>query len=130
MFLIGLGALLVLGGVSYIAHTAIWRGPFSGSNSVRRPVRETLDPQKCSVGFLGLGTNWPGILHMVIGAILLVWGISFLRRPQTLGTPESGAGIDMAHDDYSGGSETDDRSGKRPHDGDRAGRDREGHRKR
>ena len=28
-------------------------------------------------GFLGLGTNWPGILLMAIGAILLVSGASF-----------------------------------------------------
>jgi len=77
MFLIGLGALLVLGGVLYMARTAIWRGPLSGSDSSRRPVRDTLEPPRRSVGFLGLGTNWPGILLMAIGAILLVWGVSF-----------------------------------------------------
>jgi hypothetical protein len=61
MFLIGLGALLVLGGVLYMARTAIWRGPLSGSDS-SRPVRDTLEPPRRSVGFLGLGTKWPGIL--------------------------------------------------------------------
>jgi hypothetical protein len=29
------------------------------------------------VRFLGLGTNWPGILLMVIGAVLLISGASF-----------------------------------------------------
>jgi hypothetical protein len=29
------------------------------------------------VRFLGLGTNWPGILLMAIGAVLLVSGASF-----------------------------------------------------
>ena len=33
MFLMGLGALLVLGGVLYMARTAIWRGSLSGPNS-------------------------------------------------------------------------------------------------
>ena len=42
MFLIGLGALLVLGGILYTARTAIWRGPLSGPDSSRRPVRGTL----------------------------------------------------------------------------------------
>jgi hypothetical protein len=71
MFLMGLGALLVLGGVLYMARTAIWRGPLSGSDSPR-PVRNTLEPPRRSMRFLGIGTNWPGILLMAIGAILLV----------------------------------------------------------
>jgi hypothetical protein len=36
MFLIGLGALLVLGGVLYMARAAIWRGPLSGPDSPGR----------------------------------------------------------------------------------------------
>jgi hypothetical protein len=76
MFLMVLGALLVLGGILYMAHTAIWRGPLSGPDS-SRPVRDTLEPPRRSVRFLGLGTNWPGILLMVIGAVLLISGASF-----------------------------------------------------
>jgi len=75
MFLIGLGALLVLGGISYMAR-CYWRGPLSGPDS-SRPVRDTLEPPRRGVRFLGLGTNWPGILLMAIGAILLVSGVSF-----------------------------------------------------
>ena len=77
MFLMGLGALLVLGGILYMARSAIWRGPLSGPES-SRPVRETLEPPRRSMRFLGLGTNWPGILLMAVGAvILLVGGASF-----------------------------------------------------
>ena len=78
MFLIvmGLGALLVLGGLLYMARTAIWRGPLSGRDS-SRPVRGTLEPPRRGLGFLGVGTNWPGILMLAIGAVLLVAGGSF-----------------------------------------------------
>jgi hypothetical protein len=76
MFLMGLGALLVLGGILYMAYTAIWRGPLSGRDS-SRPVRGTLEPPRRSMRFLGVGTNWPGILLMAIGAVMLVSGASF-----------------------------------------------------
>ena len=71
MFLMGLGALLVFGGVLYMARATIWRG------SLSRPARDTLEPPPRGVGFLGFRTNWPGILLMVMGAILLVSGASF-----------------------------------------------------
>jgi hypothetical protein len=45
MFLIGLGALLVLGGILYMARAAIWREPLSGPDS-SRPVRDTLEPPR------------------------------------------------------------------------------------
>jgi len=71
MFMMVLGALLVLGGLLYMARTAIWRGPLSGPDS-SGPVRDTLEPPRRSVRFLG--PNWPGILLMAIGAVLLVSG--------------------------------------------------------
>jgi len=76
MFLMGLGALLVLGGFLYLARSAIWRGPLSGPE-FPRPVRDTLEPPRRSMRFLGLGTNWPGLLLMAVGAVLLVSGASF-----------------------------------------------------
>jgi hypothetical protein len=76
MFLIGLGALLVLCGILYTARSAIWQGPLSGQDS-SRPVRGTLEPPRRGLGFLGIGTNWPGILMMAIGGVLLVVGGSF-----------------------------------------------------
>ena len=71
-----LGALLVLGEILYMARNAIWRGPLSGPDS-SRPARDTLEPSRRSVRFLGLGTNWPGLLLMAVGAILLVSGARF-----------------------------------------------------
>src|SRR5260370_38107033 len=81
MFLIGLGALLVLCGVLYMIRATIWRGPLSGRDS-SRPVRDTLEPPTRSMRFLGVSTNWPGILLMAIGAVLLLSGpVSYLRPP-------------------------------------------------
>jgi hypothetical protein len=70
MFLMGLGALLVLGGFLYMVRATIWRG------SLSRPAGDTLEPTRRGVGFLGVGANWPGILLMAIGAVLLVSGAS------------------------------------------------------
>jgi hypothetical protein len=69
------GALLVLGGILYMARTAIWWGSLSRSRS-SVPVPDTLEPSRRGVRFLGLGANWPGILLMAIGAILLLSGAS------------------------------------------------------
>ena len=76
MFLVGLGALLVLGGLLYMVRAAIWRGPLSGRDS-SRPARDTLEPPRRSLRFLGLGTNWPGLFLMALGAVLLVSGGGF-----------------------------------------------------
>jgi sulfite exporter TauE/SafE len=76
MMVILLGALLVFGGVLYMVRAVIWRGSLSGPDS-GRPVRGTLEPRRRGVGFLGLGTNWPGILIIATGAILLLSGIVF-----------------------------------------------------
>ena len=75
MMVILLGALLVFGGVLYMVRAVIWRGSLSGPDS-SRPVRGTLEPPRRSMRFLGLGANWPGILLMAIGAVLLVSGAS------------------------------------------------------
>jgi hypothetical protein len=78
MMVIGLGALLVFGGVLYMVRAVIWRGALSGPGSSRSgPVRGTLEPPRRGVGFLGLGANWPGLLLIAIGAILLLSGIVF-----------------------------------------------------
>jgi hypothetical protein len=76
MFLIELGALLVLVGLLYMVRATIWRGPLSGRDSSHL-VRDTLEPPRRGLGFLGIGANWPGILLMAIGAVLLVSGAGF-----------------------------------------------------
>ena len=68
MVLMGLGALLVLGGLLYMVRATIWRG------SLSRPAGDTLEPTRRGVGFLGAGANWPGLLLMAIGAVLLLSG--------------------------------------------------------
>jgi hypothetical protein len=76
MFLMGLGALLIFGGVLYMARSTIWRGSLSGPGS-SRPVRGTLEPPRRGLGFLGFGSNWPGLVLMALGAALLMAGSSF-----------------------------------------------------
>jgi hypothetical protein len=68
MFLIGLGALLVLGGILYVARAAIWRGALSGPDSSGR-FATLWSRHGRGVRFLGLGTNWPG----VGGQFLATW---------------------------------------------------------
>jgi len=77
MFLMMFGALLVLGGILYMARTAIWWGSLSRPRS-SGSVPDTLEPSRGGVRFLGLGANWPGILLMAIGAALCVVGCKFL----------------------------------------------------
>ncbi|WBL82123.1 hypothetical protein I3J27_17455 [Bradyrhizobium xenonodulans] len=76
MFLTGLGALLIFGGLLYMLRATIWRGPLSGRDS-SRPVRGTLEPPRRGLGFLGIGSNWPGILLMAAGVVLMASGASF-----------------------------------------------------
>ena len=75
MVLMGLGALLLIFEILYTARSAIWRGPLSGG--IFPAARQTLEPPRRGLGFLGVGTNWPGFLMMAIGAVLLVSGGSF-----------------------------------------------------
>jgi len=76
MMVMALGALLVIGGVLYMAHAAIGRGSLSGPSSPASPVRDTLEPSRRGLGFLGLEPNWPGILLIAAGAILLISGVN------------------------------------------------------
>jgi hypothetical protein len=76
MVLMGLGAILMLCGFLYTARATIWWGPLSGRDSSRR-VRDTLEPPRRSLGFLGLEANWPGVLLMAMGAMLMASGASF-----------------------------------------------------
>ena len=88
MLVIWLGALFVLGGVLFIAAQPIWRGRLSDarlkSSAVPRdtlepgrprdtPEPHTLEPRRPGAGF-GLKANWPGIVLIVLGGILLLVG--------------------------------------------------------
>lgn len=75
MFLMGLGAVLIFGGLLYMVRATIWRGPLSGRDS-SRPVRGTLEPPRRGLGFLGIASNWPGIVLIAAGAVLMASGAS------------------------------------------------------
>ena len=79
MLVIWLGALFVIGGVLFMAAQPIWRGRLSDarrtSSAVPRHTVEphTLEPRKPGAGF-GLKANWPGLVLIVLGGILLLVG--------------------------------------------------------
>ena len=67
--IVWIGALLFIGGVLVMAGTAIFRGRMSSLHP-----GATLEPDRRSTRFLGLSANWPGIVLMVAGAVMLLWG--------------------------------------------------------
>jgi hypothetical protein len=77
MLVIWLGVLLVVVGILYLARQAIWRGRMSEPGPAGLGSRNTLEPAHRGVRFMGLGPNWPGLLLVAVGAILLLVGGSF-----------------------------------------------------
>ena len=70
-----LGALLVVCGMLFIARKAIFRDELSEPHaSPDEPGGLTLEPHRRGLRFLGLKANWPGMLLMAIGALLLLIG--------------------------------------------------------
>ncbi len=74
MTLIWLGALFMICGVMYMAWQAIARRPLSRGPTMSPASRQSLEPLRQGVRFLGVSANWPGLALMVIGAILLLVG--------------------------------------------------------
>jgi hypothetical protein len=82
MAVIIVGALLTVAGIVYMAGAVLWRGRLSDPvPSAARPDRPkpslatpgpTLEPRRRGLGFLGLSQNWPGLLMMGIGLLLLL----------------------------------------------------------
>lgn len=76
MTLIWLGVLLIIVGIVYMAAQAIMPGRMSRVRPVspRRPGN-TLEPERPASGF-GLQSNWPGLVMIALGAILLIgWAV-------------------------------------------------------
>jgi hypothetical protein len=68
-----IGALLFFAGVVYMAIAAIRRGRLSDPG--RNPgdtTDRTLEPRQGGLGFLGFEANWPGLLLIAAGAVLLL----------------------------------------------------------
>lgn len=72
MLTILLGAILVFGGLIFLAAQPMFRARLS---SVRRPpaAEPTLEPSKPAAGF-SMKENWPGLTLIVAGGILLLVG--------------------------------------------------------
>jgi hypothetical protein len=78
MTVIFIGALLVIGGVLFMAYKAIWRGRLSGASRRASVVESTtLEPQGRSEAF-DLKANWPSFALIALGTILLLAGTVFL----------------------------------------------------
>src|SRR5215471_2006836 len=98
MLLIWLGALSMLSGVVFMATQPIWRGRLSEARRIQTPSAvpsktvepQTLEPRRPGAGF-GLKRNWPGLLLIVLGGLLLL-DLRFLgsnhirRRPRVYRT--------------------------------------------
>ena len=68
-----LGALLLLGGVVYMAWAALYRGKMSDPAANPGDAgRRTLEPRHRGLGFLGWRANWPGLVMAAVGAFLLL----------------------------------------------------------
>jgi hypothetical protein len=68
-----LGALLLLGGLVYMAWAAIRRGRMSDPAANPNDAgRQTLEPRHRGLGFLGWATNWPGLVMAAVGGLLLL----------------------------------------------------------
>ena len=75
-----LGALLTVAGLVYMAGAALRRGRLSdpAPTAPDRPAPNlatpgpTLEPRRRGLGFLGLSQNWPGLLMMAAGILLLL----------------------------------------------------------
>jgi hypothetical protein len=74
MLVIWLGALFVLGGLVFTMAQPIWRGRLSAARRTSSAVPSaTLEPRRPGAGF-GMKANWPGLVLIVLGGILLLVG--------------------------------------------------------
>jgi hypothetical protein len=73
MTLILVGALLFIAGVVYTALQPL-KGRLSRPRTVSpTPDGKTLEPERPGRG-LSVRANWPGVLLMIVGGALLLWG--------------------------------------------------------
>jgi hypothetical protein len=74
MLVIWLGAGLFVAGILLSAAQPIWRGRLSAKRpQAAPPASGTLEPSRPGAGF-GLRSNWPGLVLIVLGIILMLAG--------------------------------------------------------
>jgi hypothetical protein len=88
MLVIWLGVLFVVVGLLFMMAQPIWRGRLSDarrrrtSSPVPRDMEpHTLEPRRPGAGF-SLRANWPGLVLIVLGGILLLASAGLWPRPQ------------------------------------------------
>lgn len=80
MAVILIGVLLTVAGIVYLAGAVLWRGqlsdPAPAASDRQKPnlatPGPTLEPRRRGLSFLGISQNWPGLLMMAVGLILLL----------------------------------------------------------
>ncbi|WP_208247289.1 hypothetical protein WGT02_25280 (plasmid) [Rhizobium sp. T1470] len=72
MWVIMIGAVLVIGGFLYLFRQALSRR-LSEPHQLAQGS-QTLEPQHQGLRFLGLSKNWPGLVIIALGALLLAFG--------------------------------------------------------
>ena len=80
-----IGSLLVLCGLVYMAGIAIYRGRLSDAR-LKQGGTPTLEPRHRSLAFLGPKANWPALLLIAIGAMLLI-APALLGEPSEVAAP-------------------------------------------
>jgi hypothetical protein len=75
MLVVILGAILVLGGVLFMAVQPIRRGRLSEKRSLPGGADGTLEPRRPGAG-LSLKSNWLGLALIALGAVFLLAGMA------------------------------------------------------
>jgi hypothetical protein len=73
ILVIWLGALLVIGGLLFMAAQPLWRGRLSNAAAPARVANASLEPPRPAGGF-SLKSNWPGLAMVALGGLLLLFG--------------------------------------------------------
>jgi hypothetical protein len=73
MLVVWLGAVMIVGGLLYMAAQPMWRDRLSGGRWRMAAAQPTLEPPRPGAG-LGPKRNWPGRAMVALGALLMLVG--------------------------------------------------------
>jgi hypothetical protein len=80
-----IGSLLVICGIVYMAAATILHGRMSDPHA-KPGDTPTLEPRRRTLRFLGLKANWPALLMVIVGLVLLLVP-PLLEEPPQVDTP-------------------------------------------